>query len=158
NTAATVGQAVLDAARALKKALIEAAIVDSKSPFSGGKAEEIDLVDGKFVSKIDKTKAEPVSDVIRRSGKGFIEADAKAEPNRKEMEPYAFNSFGAHFCEVKVDELLGRVRVSRFVTVMDIGRVMNAKTARSQVLGGVVMGIGMALMEHTVLDPRTGYP
>src|SRR5882757_11060380 len=67
-------------------------------------------------------------------------------------------SFGAQFCEVQIDPTLPRVQVTRFVSVMDCGRVMNAKTARSQILGGVVMGIGMALEEETVYDPATGLP
>jgi xanthine dehydrogenase YagR molybdenum-binding subunit len=158
NTAATVGQAVLDAGRALKKKLIEAAVADAKSPLNGLKAEDVDIVAGRIASKADATKAEALAEFVKRSGKDSIEADASAAPNREQRAQYAFNSFGAHFCEVKVDELIGRVRVTRFISVMDIGRVMNHKTARSQVIGGAVMGLGMALMEHTVLDPRTGYP
>jgi xanthine dehydrogenase YagR molybdenum-binding subunit len=57
-----------------------------------------------------------------------------------------------------VDEEIGRLRVTRWVSVMDIGRVMNAKTAASQVRGGVIMGIGQALMEESHLDPNIGYP
>lgn len=69
---------------------------------------------------------------------------------------YAFQSFGAQFAEVRVDEDLGIVRVARFTSVQDIGRVINEKTARSQVHSGVIYGIGMALMEETVYDPRNG--
>lgn len=157
NTAATVGQATLDAGRALKKKLIEAGIADAKSPLFGLKVEDVDIVEGRLVTKTDAGKSEPAADVVKRSG-AAIEAEAASAPNREQMGKFAFNSFGAHFCEVKVNEPIGRVRVTRMVSVMDIGRVMNAKTAHSQVVGGVVMGIGMALMEHTVLDPRTGYP
>ncbi len=69
---------------------------------------------------------------------------------------YAFHSFGAQFAEVRVDEDLGVVRVARFVSVQDIGRIMNEKTARSQVHSGVIYGIGMALMEETIYDSRNG--
>ena len=71
-------------------------------------------------------------------------------------EHYAFHSFGAQFCEVRVDEELARVRVSRFVGVFDCGRIVNPKTARSQMIGGITMGLGMALMEETIRDPRSG--
>ncbi|HYH30027.1 MAG TPA: molybdopterin cofactor-binding domain-containing protein [Pseudonocardia sp.] len=63
---------------------------------------------------------------------------------------------GAHFCEVAVDEDTGEIRVTRWVAVFDVGRVINAKTAVSQLCGGIVMGIGAALTEETLVDPRTG--
>jgi xanthine dehydrogenase YagR molybdenum-binding subunit len=70
----------------------------------------------------------------------------------------AFQSWGAHFCEVKIDPLLPRVQVTRVVTAINCGRVVTYKPARSQILGGVVMGIGMALHEATEYDPKTGLP
>jgi xanthine dehydrogenase YagR molybdenum-binding subunit len=75
-----------------------------------------------------------------------------------DMERYAFQSFGAQFVEVRVDEALGTVRVARVTSVQDVGRVMNHKTARSQVIGGIVFGLGMALAEETFYDPSTGRP
>jgi len=63
---------------------------------------------------------------------------------------------GAHFCEVRVDPETGEVRVARWLGAFDIGRVLNAKTAASQLRGGIVMGLGLALMEETLVDPRTG--
>jgi len=78
----------------------------------------------------------------------------KFEENNK----LGFQSFGAQFCEVKIDPDLPLVRVTRWVSVMDCGRVVNLKTGRSQILGGIVMGIGMALEEETVYDPATGLP
>jgi xanthine dehydrogenase YagR molybdenum-binding subunit len=69
---------------------------------------------------------------------------------------YAFHSFGAQFVKVLVDPSLGTVRVSKCVSVMDIGRVLNRKTATNQIMGGMIFGIGMALMEGTVYDPRNG--
>ena len=76
----------------------------------------------------------------------------------EENKKLAFQSWGAHFCEVKIDPLLPRVQVTRVVSVMNCGRVVTAKTARSQIIGGVVMGIGMALTEETDYDPATGLP
>ena len=71
-------------------------------------------------------------------------------------EHFSFHSFGAQFCEVRIDEELARVRVSRFVGVFDCGRIVNPKTARSQMVGGITMGLGMALLEETIRDPRSG--
>ena len=86
-----------------------------------------------------------------------FEATATTEPGQ-EAKKFAFQSWGAHFCEVSVDEEIGRLQVTRWVTVMDVGRVVNAKTAASQVRGGAIMGISQALMETGHLDPNTGYP
>jgi xanthine dehydrogenase YagR molybdenum-binding subunit len=68
--------------------------------------------------------------------------------------PWSAYSFGAHFCEVAVDEFLGRVAVRRWVAAFCAGRILNEKTARSQLLGGIAWGIGQALMEETVRDVR----
>jgi len=67
-------------------------------------------------------------------------------------------SFGAHFCEVEVDEALGRATVTRWVAVLDCGRVLNPKLATSQVMGGIIFGVGMALLEQLVHDPHTAQP
>ena len=69
---------------------------------------------------------------------------------------FSFHSFGAVFVEVRVDETLGRARVTRAVGAYDVGKILNSKTARSQALGGIVFGIGMALLEQTARDPKTG--
>jgi len=84
---------------------------------------------------------------------GGIELDITSTPN--ENEEYASGTFGAHFAEVAVDPDLGEVRVTRFVGAFDCGRILNAKTARSQLLGGIVWGISMALFEKTRYDVRT---
>jgi xanthine dehydrogenase YagR molybdenum-binding subunit len=65
-------------------------------------------------------------------------------------------AYGAHFCEVRVDPDTGEVRMSRWTGVFDFGRVINLKTATSQLRGGIIMGIGMAMGEETLVDPRTG--
>ncbi len=90
---------------------------------------------------------------LRESGAN--EAEASTAPG-DEQGRYAFHSFGAQFVEVRVDERLGRVRVARALGVFDCGKIINPKTARSQFLGGMVFGIGMALMEDGVFDPRSG--
>jgi xanthine dehydrogenase YagR molybdenum-binding subunit len=94
---------------------------------------------------------------LKQSGRGAIEATASSAPG-DEGKRFAFQSWGAHFCEVAIDEEIARLQVTRWVSVMNIGRVMNAKTAASQIRGGVIMGIGAALMEECHLDANSGYP
>src|SRR5262249_54433529 len=147
----------------------------------GLSSDSVDLHGGKFVSRRAANAGEPVVDVLRRRNLPLVESRATAltaaeaagrepgekpspasarvvvDPDRNDNEEkYPFQSFGAHFVEVAVDPDLGQVRVRRVVSAIDVGTVMNAKTARSQVIGAVLMGIGMALMESTVCDPRDG--
>lgn len=96
-----------------------------------------------------------------KSGAGGSDGQSKDNPFVKEDEgvdrkSYAFHSFGAQFAKVLVDSLLGTVRVVKTVSVMDVGKVLNEKTAKSQIMGGVVWAIGMALMEGTAYDPQNG--
>lgn len=94
---------------------------------------------------------------LRQSGGAAFEATASSAPG-PESRQFAFQSWGAHFCEVTVDEELARLRVTRWLSVMDVGRVMNGKAAASQIRGGAIMGISQALMEEGRLDPNQGYP
>ncbi|WP_017316237.1 xanthine dehydrogenase family protein molybdopterin-binding subunit [Mastigocladopsis repens] len=110
------------------------------------------------VLKTAKAKtAQEAFATLGQSGRAAFEATASSAPG-EEGKKWAFQSWGAHFCEVSVDEEIGRLRVTRWVSVMDIGRVINAKTAASQVRGGVIMGTGQALMEECHVDPNIGYP
>jgi len=103
------------------------------------------------------TTASDACAALRQSGRAAFEATATTAPG-DEGGKWAFQSWGAHFCEVAVDEEIGRLEVTRWVSVMNIGQVINAKTAASQVRGGVIMGIGQALMEECNFDPNIGYP
>lgn len=94
---------------------------------------------------------------LQESGRAAYEATASSAPG-DEVKKFDFYSWGAHFCEVTVDEEIARLRVTRWVSVINIGRVLNAKTAASQIHGGVIMGIGEALMEECHFDPASGYP
>ena len=85
-----------------------------------------------------------------------ITIDVSAKVDEAAEERYAQQAFGAHFAEVEVDPDLYSIRVTRFVGAYDVGRVLNAKTAGSQLVGAVVWGIGMALYEKTRFDLRTG--
>ncbi len=96
-----------------------------------------------------------LSDLFARSGQDRIDAEFNSEPNKEEREKFSFLSFGAVFVEVHVD-LFGQVRVKRAVSVHDVGRIINPRLARSQIIGGMLYGIGMALMEATVPDEKVG--
>ncbi|EDY20885.1 aldehyde oxidase and xanthine dehydrogenase molybdopterin binding [Chthoniobacter flavus Ellin428] len=154
NSTATVGSAIVAAAQKLHEKLAGLALADKESPLAGAEAKKIALVGARRLG--DGSKSVSFDDILHGAGLKSIEAQGgiKEEENKK----LGFQSFGAHFCEVNVDPELLSVRVSRFVSVMDCGRVINPKTGGSQILGGVVMGIGMALEEHTVYDRQTGLP
>ncbi len=91
--------------------------------------------------------------VLKRHGKDSVEVTHKSQPG-EETKKFSMRAFGTHFIEVRVDPDLGTVRVARVVSRIAAGRIINPKTAGSQAIGGIVGGIGMALLEHTVWDPR----
>ncbi len=158
NSTATVGTAIHEVALLLHRALAELAVKDPKSPLHTLKAEDLAMVaPGRLGMKGDRTTSDGYVEILQRAGKDSITVESKLqdpEGNKK----LAFQSFGAHFCEVKIDPLLPRVQVTRIVSVINGGRIVNAKTARSQIIGGVVMGVGMALTEETSYDGSTGLP
>ena len=94
--------------------------------------------------------------VLRRAGMDSLTADGSAEPEEANKKKYAMNGFGAVFAEVRVDPDLCTVRVHRLIGAYDIGRVVNPKLAHSQAIGGMVGGIGMALLEEVEWDDRLG--
>ncbi len=96
-----------------------------------------------------------VAELLAREGQGSLTAEAHTDPGDAK-EHYSLHSFGAQFAEAKVNEDTGEVRISRWVGAFDAGRIMNPRTARSQAIGGIVFGIGMALLEETRTDARTG--
>jgi xanthine dehydrogenase YagR molybdenum-binding subunit len=158
NSTGTVGTAIHEAAVLLHGELAKLAVKDSKSPLYNAKLDDIAMVsEGRIGIATDQAKSDSFIDVMKRAGKDVIEVESK-ETKPEQSKTHAFQSWGAHFCEVKIDPLLPRVQVSRVVSVMNCGRVVSAKTARSQIIGGVTMGIGMALMEETSYDPGTGLP
>ncbi|NUR90485.1 MAG: molybdopterin-dependent oxidoreductase, partial [Nonomuraea sp.] len=142
------GPAVQLAAEAAKQALLELAVGEEGSPFHGRRArfEDGEVVAGELSMPFEKLLAELDLEAI----------EATATSPRNEVKDHAFRSFGAHFCEVRVNRWTMEPRVSRWVCVADAGTIVNEKTARSQVVGGVIMGIGQALLEDLRLDPRTG--
>ena len=123
--------------------------------FAPGKESEVVAADGWLSLKSDPARRESYAAVLARAGGAPLEASAHAEEG-EEKEKFATRSFGAVFCEVRVDEDLGRISVPRIVGGYSVGRLMNAKLARSQLIGGLVWGVSMALMEESHLDLRDG--
>jgi len=121
---------------------------------AGGTVENTELRGGALF-RADTSKGELLTAILQRAGKDLIEAEATA-PMPMEMFKYSMGSYGAQFCEVRVREDSGEVRVSRWLASFDCGRIVNRKTAESQIRGGIIMGIGMALSEETLYDDRTG--
>ena len=104
----------------------------------------------------DSASVKDFAAILKRSGRASVEATAEASPSKAKMKEYAMNSYGAHFCEVAVDADLGITQVRRFLSVLNCGRIINPKLAKSQYIGAITMGIGMALMEWNELDARNG--
>ncbi|CAB3796584.1 Aldehyde oxidoreductase molybdenum-binding subunit PaoC [Paraburkholderia caffeinitolerans] len=154
-SAASVSPAVQAAARAARDKLIALAIADPASPVHGAASSEVTVTDGWVVSTGDAARRDPAAAIIARAGGKPIEAQATEKPGA-ERQQYAFHSFGAVFAEVHVDAELGTVRVARIVGAYDVGQVLNEKTARNQLMGGMVWGVSTALHEDAQLDARTG--
>jgi xanthine dehydrogenase YagR molybdenum-binding subunit len=154
--AASLGSAVQDTCQALGKKVLKLAQQLNNSPLAGLAYEDVQFVDGVIRANEDIRRQVPIRDVLAANGESTIEATGGAEPNKAKQAQYAMHSHNAVFAEVKVDEELGVVHVTRVVNAVAAGRIMNTKTARSQVLGSVVWGIGMALMEETVIDNQFG--
>ncbi len=153
-TVASVAPAVRAAALALRDKLIALGVADESSLVHGASPADVVIENG-FIGARSSARREPLSLLIARAGGGDIVAEGSARPG-PEKKRYSMHSFGAVFVEVNVDLDLGLISVPRVVARYGIGRLLNAKTGRSQLVGGIVWGIGMALMEESVLDERTG--
>ena len=153
-TTVTTGSAVTQAAQAVLKKAKKMAYTDKKSPLYAVAESEIVAENGRLQVKSNPKKGETFSSLLKRNGGKPIEETMESKAG-DEKEKYSMNAFGSVFAEVRVDEVLGEVRVTRLLGAIAAGRIINEKTARSQILGGLVWGESMALHEHTVMDPRT---
>jgi xanthine dehydrogenase YagR molybdenum-binding subunit len=158
NSTGTVGTALHEVAGMLHQALAQLAVKDPKSPLYRQKTDDIAMIaPGRIGLKNDTKKSDAYVDILKRAGKDSVEVESKLhEP--EENKKLAFQSWGADFVEVKIDPMLPRVQVTRVVSAINCGRVVTFKPARNQIIGGINMGIGMALMEATEYDPETGMP
>jgi xanthine dehydrogenase YagR molybdenum-binding subunit len=152
--AATTAHAVVNTAGAIKSELLKLAKAMPNSPLANAGPDDVLLVDGKLASKQDANRGVSIADAMRH---GKLDRIEKEETHHfAEDKAHARNTHSAVFAEVKVDEQLGVIRVTRVVSAIAAGRILNTKTGHSQIMGGIVWGIGMALHEETVFDHRFG--
>jgi len=151
-TVASVGPAVRAACQAVRDKLFDLARGEERLGWQNASDAALRLQNGAIIGPDGRAS---VAELLAHKRMAFIEADSSARPG-DEQKRYAMHSFGAQFVEVRFDPDIGELRVSRFVGAFDGGRVMNAKTAHSQLIGGIVYGLGMALLEETHVDGETG--
>ncbi|MFH8498902.1 xanthine dehydrogenase family protein molybdopterin-binding subunit [Streptomyces coeruleorubidus] len=154
-TMTVVGSAVLDACNKLRGQAIKLAVEDEESPLYGVRAEDIVVRGGRLHVQNNPSRGETYQRLLTRNKLTHLEADG-AYAGAPEPARHSYYSYGAVFTEVGVDATLGLVRVRRMLGVYDCGRIVSPKLADSQALGGMVGGIGQALLEHTVTDHRDG--
>jgi CO/xanthine dehydrogenase Mo-binding subunit len=147
-TLATVGPAVRDAAVNLRRQLLEAARFVLEEP-----AERLQVTDGKIFAKDAPEHTVPVKEVTKRMAPHMLQGHGVCGPNTEE---YSVRNFGAQCAEVEVDIATGEVTVLRVVASHDCGRIINPTMVNSQIIGGVMQGIGYALMEERMVDAPRG--
>ncbi len=149
---ASIGGAVIAAQRALVEQLLS--LTDDDSPLAGLTADEVGGRDEGLCELTDPTRWQSYAKILEQAGCDDLTVVASAaKPEEAQM--YSMHSFGAVFCEVRVNAVTGETRVDRVLGSYDCGRIINPKTAISQFRGGIIMGIGLALMEDTEFDERT---
>lgn len=154
-TTASVGAAVLAAGRNAVTALKEIARRNTGSPLFGLPLEGIVAEDGRLSAQADPRRGEDYGAVLRRAGQTQVSASGGLHPDKANPK-FELHSFGAIFAEVRVDADTGVVRVSRLAGVFDVRRTINPCTSRSQLMGGMIAGLGGALTEESYYDPNTG--
>ena len=155
-SAASTTPAVQAAARDARAQILALAVADPASPFSAMQTSDLLIEAGSVTSKTDKDRRRSLGAVIAQAGGKPIEGSGTAALGDEEKKQFSMHSFGAVFAEVQVDPF-GQVRVRRIVATYGVGRRLNEKTAHSQLMGGIVWGIGMALLEETLVDANTGH-
>lgn len=154
--AASVGSAVQAAAQASVQQVLTLIQHDVSSPLYGATSENVIVSDGRIICKDNPSQYETYTDILKRHGLDEIGTSGRTAPG-DERKQFGTGVFGAKFAEVRVDVDLGRIQVTRMLSVIAAGRILNEKTARSQIIGGTVGGIGMALFEQTFMDETTGH-
>jgi xanthine dehydrogenase YagR molybdenum-binding subunit len=152
--AASVSNGIVTTSDAIREELLRLAKQIPGSPLADATVENVALADGKIVSKQDASCAVSIAEAMRQGGADRI--DEERSTTFDDDGSQAHNTHSAVFAEVKVDEQIGIIRVTRIVSAIAAGRILNTKTATSQIIGGVVWGIGMALHEETLIDHRFG--
>jgi xanthine dehydrogenase YagR molybdenum-binding subunit len=152
--AASVANGIATTSQSVRNELLRLAKQMPNSRLLDTTPDAVALADGMLVSRQDAARAVSIVDAMRHGGVDRIEQEkATSFPDDGS---HAHNTHSAIFAEVKVDEQLGVIRVTRVVNAVAAGRILNTKTASSQIMGGVVWGIGMALHEETLVDHKVG--
>jgi len=152
-TMASVGSAVQDGCDQLRRQAITLAVEDEDSPLYGVDADEVVVRAGRLYVRDTPARGETYRRLLTRNNRSHLETLGSYAPGQSRFSMYAY---AATFAEVAVDARLGLVRVRRMLGVYDAGRIISPKLADSQALGGMVGGIGTALLKHTVTDHRDG--
>ncbi len=154
-TTLSVGSAIKEAGDKLRRDLLLRAITDKASPLYGAKLRDAGMADGRLYLKKNPARSEDYHSLLARHGSRTFQAKAVTGRTFGKSR-YGRYAFGAQFAEVAVDEEIGQVRVRRLVGAFGCGRIINQTTARSQLLGGMIWGIGQALFEESAMDDRDG--
>jgi xanthine dehydrogenase YagR molybdenum-binding subunit len=154
-TMASVGSAVQDGCDTLRRQAIALAVQDADSPLYGTDPDRVLVREGRMSLRDQPARGETYSELLSRQGRSHLEAHGTFAPPPP-PERFSLYGYAATFAEVAVDAHLGLVRIRRMLGVYDAGRIVNPTLADSQAIGGMVGGIGTALLEHTVTDPRDG--
>jgi len=154
-TMANAGASVMHAAQAVHRKAMELALAGHEAHFADSPAGDLAVADGSLSlpgNNLNITYGE----LLARNGLSTLAADADYNPVEEVKGPKAIFSFSAVFAEVRVDPDLGLVRLNRLVGAYDAGQIINPKTARSQAIGGIIWGVGQALLEQSETDPALG--
>ena len=157
-TTASLGSAVHDVCVELKQMLAELAKENSvfhTTEIHSVKPEDLVFENGFLILASDRTKRISYTELLKQNNLDHLEVTKESKENNK-MKDYVAYSYSAHFVKVMVNPATGVVKVNKVVTAADAGKIISMKTAESQIIGGVVGGIGMALMEEGVIDNRYG--
>src|SRR6202166_2841441 len=155
---ATVIPAIAQATDQAVQSLLKVAALTAGSPFEKVDPKSLKMTGGRVHKEGDAAESgTPFPDILKLRKLSGLDGQVKTEA-APEAKQFSMHSFGAHFCEVAFDPEIARLRISRWLTVVDGGRMINMKTSRNQILGAIVMGIGMAMFEETIYDHRNGKP
>jgi xanthine dehydrogenase YagR molybdenum-binding subunit len=154
---ASVGSAIRAACIAVQEMAAARAIADQHSPLFGASLDGVEWTEGRLRRHGDTSAGQSYRDIVARAGRP-LEADASTQRDPEVGGRYSMHAFGAVFTEVAVDPDVGTIRVRRALGTYGAGRIVNPRLAKSQCTGGMIGGIGMALMERTALDLRDGRP
>ncbi len=150
---AAIGMALMAAHGELVKTLLK--LAGNDSPLAGLDSEDVVSVNSGLAKRTDPSRFETYASILSRAQQDKVEVEASG-PMPFELQHWSMHSYGAMFCEVRVNTVTGEPRINRFLGSFDCGRILNPKTAASQFRGGIIMGLGLALTEETEFDERNG--